>query len=849
MQKNLIFISLLIFLLSPATNAAAHPADVYAHTIHVTFSQTALQIKWEIKPGPMLTSYLWYEADADQDGTLSPQEADEWGCARATLMNATLDDTPLPLLIESVQMPADLQKFQAGEEFITFTLSAELPQGTGTQHLALTNGMEAKTSINWFYLSAIEDTAFLFPVQKNNSIAIDFVDNRALVIDPNSLLTAWNSGAPSLPAGQQKDVVTTTAEQVVPELAQRTPQEILLDLVRTKDASRSVSFFLFALGISLALGALHALTPGHGKTVVAAYLVGSRGTAWHAVVLGSVVTLTHTGSVFLLGIVTLATSQYILPTRIIPALEILSGLLIVGLGFYLLWQRFLDWRKASATPSPALPPRGAGSFLSLRERVRARGITPLSPTVKKKPSVIKIQKVPENFHHHGDGKMHSHDVPETITWRSLITLGVSGGLVPCPDAIAILLVAIAINRIFLGLALIISFSVGLAVVLIVIGLLMVSGSRWFARMDSFNKLAPFMPMVSALIVLILGFGLTYGAVAKLGSGSNSQKTESGLGMSEARVIYLNDDQNKHKQIFVMDIKGGDPLKLTDAAKGVTDFALSPDQFRVIYIEQTEDFGYALWLLNLESAENKLVFACEQANCSQPVWSPDGKYIVFEYMPLDAGASSLWWLDAATAEARPVFQEARLPGTNPRWSPNGEWLSYAAPEGIRLYQLESGESRTIPNILGAAVQWAPDSKSILLRDVIVKNNQYVTQLFVYDLSTETLTNVNADEKMENILAAWSPDGEMIAVVRRDLTIPRGDQIWLMRADGSDAHAITNAPAVLHGSLNWSPDGKYILYDLYLLDSFPLESQLEMVDVSTGKTTNLGIVGYNPRWVWK
>jgi len=76
-QKRIFFISFLfIILFSMPAQAAAHPADVYAHTIHVTFSQTGLQIKWDIKPGPMLTSYLWYEADANQDGTLSPQEAD-----------------------------------------------------------------------------------------------------------------------------------------------------------------------------------------------------------------------------------------------------------------------------------------------------------------------------------------------------------------------------------------------------------------------------------------------------------------------------------------------------------------------------------------------------------------------------------------------------------------------------------------------------------------------------------------------------------------------------------------------------------------------------------------------------
>jgi Tol biopolymer transport system component len=457
-----------------------------------------------------------------------------------------------------------------------------------------------------------------------------------------------------------------------------------------------------------------------------------------------------------------------------------------------------------------------------------------------------------------DAPSHKHDgviprMPQigeplaALSWRSLITLGISGGLVPCPDAIAILLVAIAINKIFLGLALIISFSVGLAVILIVIGLLMVNGGRLFARMDALNRLAPFMPVVSALIVLLLGFGLTYGAVARLGSGANSQETASSLG--GAKVVYLADDENKSKQVFIAGIDSANPKKITNAENGVTDFAISPDQLQMIYIEQTKDFDYALWLMSLSGAENKLIFTCKEASCAQPIWSPDGRRIVFEYMPMDEGTSSLWWLDIATGAAQPVFQEARLQGTNPRWSPSGEWLSYATPDSIRLNNLESGEIRTIPNMLGAAVQWAPDNKSLLVRDVIIKNNQYITQLYLYDLASGSLTNPSPDENFENILAAWSPDGKQIAVVRRDLSIPRGDQIWLMRSDGSDSRAISNTPAVLHGSLNWSPDGKYILYDLYLLDSFPFESQLEMVDVETGETNNLGIIGYNPKWVWR
>jgi Tol biopolymer transport system component len=359
-----------------------------------------------------------------------------------------------------------------------------------------------------------------------------------------------------------------------------------------------------------------------------------------------------------------------------------------------------------------------------------------------------------------------------------------------------------------------------------------------------------MPILSAGIVVILGFGLTFGAVSKL-QGSPFFPT-AGAGprsVHEAHIIYQNDDGNQHKQLFIIDTQGNQPIKLTDTAKGVVDFAISADQKQVVYVEQTEDIQYNLWILNLESRQDRLALSCKEVVCGQPIWSPDGRRIVYEYTPLDGSSSSLWWLDVSTGKAQPVFQEARLPGTNPRWSPNGEWLSYATAGGIRLDQLKNNESRTIPNILGAAVQWSPDSKSILLRDVVIKHDQFVTQLFLYDLASGSLTNVNANESMENVLAAWSPDGKSIAVVRRDLSIPRGDQIWIMRADGNDAHVLSTTPAVLHGSLNWSPDGKYILYDLYLLDSFPLQSRLEMIDLENGKITNLNVLGYNPRWVWK
>jgi Tol biopolymer transport system component len=454
------------------------------------------------------------------------------------------------------------------------------------------------------------------------------------------------------------------------------------------------------------------------------------------------------------------------------------------------------------------------------------------------------------MHHHGDGKLHSHEVPEAITWRSLIALGVSGGLVPCPDAIAILLVAIAINRLLLGLALIISFSLGLAVVLIVIGLLMVNSRRLFNRMGFLDRFAPALPVVSAVIVIILGAALTWGAAvrAKENVGFVLPAQTS---INEARILYLQEDENRVKQLFITDYANDTSSVISEEIQSVDDFAVSPDATQVVYIIQNDSASNEIWLVNLTTLESRKVSDCENAICSGLVWSPNGVRVVYERMELDGNASglpTLWWLDVATAEAQPVFQDSQLPGGNPRWSPNGEWLSYATPEGIRLYNLENGKMRIIENILGAAALWSPNSKLILLQDVVIRHDQFVTELFLYGVESQTLVNISPNEGFENTLAAWSPDGELIAVIRRDLSIPRGDQVWVMNADGSDARMLTNDTDALHGSLNWSPNGKYLLYELYALEVFPFSSRLQVLDVESGEVKDLEIQGFNPKWVW-
>jgi ABC-type nickel/cobalt efflux system permease component RcnA len=235
---------------------------------------------------------------------------------------------------------------------------------------------------------------------------------------------------------------------------------------------------LFLLAAAFGWGALHALSPGHGKALVAGYLVGSRGTPRHALILGLTCTATHTAAVFALGLVTLAASEYILPEDLYPWLGLLSGLMVAGIGLAVMRSRFRRWRALRA--QAATERKGQG-----------------------------------DHHHH----THHHDGP--ITMRGLLGLGVSGGIVPCPSALVVLIAAISQHRVGLGMLLIVAFSLGLAATLTAVGLAVIYGGRMMARLRPErrifgSRLAGALPAVSASVIVLAGLLITSRAVPQLG---------------------------------------------------------------------------------------------------------------------------------------------------------------------------------------------------------------------------------------------------------------------------------------------------------------------------------------------
>ena len=118
-------------------------------------------------------------------------------------------------------------------------------------------------------------------------------------------------------------------------------------------------------------------------------------------------------------------------------------------------------------------------------------------------------------HGHGPGQ-HTHDMPQQVTWRSLLALGVSGGLLPCPEALMVLLITIAAHRVLFGLALIVAFSTGLASVLVGFGLLLIFARGWFQHLNVTSGLVPrVLPVASALVIVIAGTVITAQALPQV----------------------------------------------------------------------------------------------------------------------------------------------------------------------------------------------------------------------------------------------------------------------------------------------------------------------------------------------
>ncbi len=245
---------------------------------------------------------------------------------------------------------------------------------------------------------------------------------------------------------------------------------------------------VFAIAGAFLWGAMHSLTPGHGKTLVGAYLMGERATPRHALILAMTTTITHTLGVFALGLVALFAAKYILPEQLYPWFSLTSGVMVVAIGLSL-------FRNRMASPTHSHEHHAHDHHH-------------------------------DHDHHDHAHRHHEHDhhphIDKGVSISSLLALGISGGLLPCPAALVLLLGAIAVNKTALGLILVICFSLGLSAVLTGLGLLLVYAKNWFKRVPSsprFVKISPrfvkALPALSAIGITLIGTGISTQAFIKV----------------------------------------------------------------------------------------------------------------------------------------------------------------------------------------------------------------------------------------------------------------------------------------------------------------------------------------------
>ncbi len=265
---------------------------------------------------------------------------------------------------------------------------------------------------------------------------------------------------------------------------QATPRNAFTEMMAQKQLGWKIVLFAFAVAVGL--GAFHALEPGHGKTLVAAYLVGSHGTFKHALLLGLVVTVAHTAGVYLLGLVTLYASNYIVPERLYPWIALVSGVMIAVLGGALLLRRHRDQHGIHSHQHHS------------HTHHHHHG--------------------PHDHEYHSHGDAHDrHEPNENVSLKQLLALGISGGIIPCPAALVVLLSAVSMQRIGFGLLLICAFSTGLAVVLVAVGMLMVYARRFMSRFRGDGRIITrWLPLASSAFILLIGVGLTWQALVSAG---------------------------------------------------------------------------------------------------------------------------------------------------------------------------------------------------------------------------------------------------------------------------------------------------------------------------------------------
>lgn len=345
----------------------------------------------------------------------------------------------------------------------------------------------------------------------------------------------------------------------------------------------------------------------------------------------------------------------------------------------------------------------------------------------------------------------------------------------------------------------------------------------------------------------------------------------GAAGGSSTILYLSAAAGGTPQLFRRTLGEDTPRQITGvgdpAAPEVIDYAVAPGGERILYATIDAAGGSTLRVVDVDGGEAAVLLDCPAAECSGIAWSPDGRRVVYERRPWEDGAYGtprLYWLDPARGDTLPLVEGNATPSYGARFSPDGQWLSYVSPadEGVVAYRLSDGQQRLFGSRAGSPAAWSPDSASLVYGDMVAQGHmtapdtpagapiQESSNVFLYRKGVdgeEDRQRLSPDAAVADSVPAFSPDGTWIAFGRTPANTAAGRQLWLMRADGSEARALTADPAVTYGPPGWSADGRSLLYQRYELNDPAAAPSVWRLDVASGEVTLLARDAWRPSWL--
>lgn len=452
--------------LAPAVAASAHPLGNFTvnHYDGLSLHPHRIDVRAVVDAAEIPTAQQRGAVDTDGDRTLSLVERRQFATSTCTRVLSSLHLSVGDAAVRLVGSGAsyDTHRGAAGlaTSRLTCTTSATVDL-TGRAHAVRFADDYLSSRIGWREITAVADGVHL---DRSPVPAVSVSDE--LRHYPNDLLSAPLDVRSAVLSVQPGAGTSTVADGLrgVPGAGPLARVVDRLDRLFSGLAGAehlTLGVGLLAVLVSLLLGASHAALPGHGKTIMAAYLAGRRGSTRDAVVVGATVTATHTAGVLALGLA-LSASSSLAGDRVLGDLGVVSGALVALIGVGLL-----------AT--------------ALRR------------------------------HHAGHDHDHDHHHPHRVGRTGLVGMGVAGGLVPSPSALVVLLGAVALGRTVFGVLLVLTYGLGMAATLTAAGLLAVRlADRWsprLARVRLARRLTAATPVVTGGLVLVVGLGLAARSLA------------------------------------------------------------------------------------------------------------------------------------------------------------------------------------------------------------------------------------------------------------------------------------------------------------------------------------------------